>query len=385
MKKLYQLHLLTSALRIIGDAIESVALPWSLLNSTSSLLSIGGFALFSHLPWVILPPILGRTLDRTKKKVRVAFLALLLQGVLVLVIIPLSSNLIAFYLIISGISALDILHRYYGLSLIASMTLKEEELQRLNSTLATVENVTSLVAFPIAGFLSLKLGIEAMAIDSLLLIIGALSLVPFLNLEVGKKRAESHETVKFNRKLVFGILTAVLVFNFALGSARIFIFSNLRRIKEGELLYGVLKSVTTFGSLIGVSALAYITHRKSVGVSRSLLLGVVLQSLALAMLGFPVLAVLSVSVFILGLGGELLNVSFDSIMQKYVPLERLGTIRGIFDVVATLIIPISQILVAWLIEGGAPQEVLSLSLGALAIASGLWIYRVIRIFNISTY
>ncbi|MFA4646082.1 MFS transporter [Pyrococcus kukulkanii] len=378
MKKLYELHLLTSALRIVGDAIESVALPWSLLNRTNSLLSIGGFALFSHLPWVILPPILGRTLDKTKRKVKVAFLALLLQGALALAIIPLSSNLIAFYLIISGISALDILHRYYGLSLIASMTLREEELQRLNSTLATVGNITSLIAFPLAGFLSLKLGIKAMAIDSLLLTIGALSLIPFLNLEVGKREAESHETVKFNRKLVFGILTAVLVFNFALGSARIFIFSNLRRIKEGELLYGVLKSVTTLGSLIGVSALAYITHRRSVGVSRPLLLGVVLQSLALAMLGFPMLAVLSLSVFILGLGGEMLNVSLDSIMQKYVPLEKLGTIRGIFDAIATLIIPISQILVAWLIEGGVPQEVLSLSLGALAIASGIWMYRIIK-------
>ncbi|RLF89214.1 MFS transporter [Thermococci archaeon] len=378
MKKLYELHLITSALRIVGDAIESVALPWSLLNRTNSLLSIGGFALFSHLPWVILPPILGRTLDKTKRKVRVAFLALLLQGALALAIIPLSSNLVAFYLIISGISALDILHRYYGLSLIASMTLREEELQRLNSTLATVGNVTSLIAFPLAGFLSLKLGIKAMAIDSLLLTIGALSLIPFLNLEVGKREAESHETVKFNRKLVFGILTAVLVFNFALGSARIFIFSNLRRIKEGELLYGVLKSVTTLGSLIGVSALAYITHRRSVGVSRPLLLGVVLQSLALAMLGFPMLAVLSLSVFILGLGGEILNVSLDSIMQKYVPLEKLGTIRGIFDAIATLIIPISQILVAWLIEGGVPQEVLSLSLGALAIASGTWMYREIK-------
>ena len=378
MKKLYELHLLTSALRIVGDTIESVALPWSLLNRTNSLLSIGGFALFSHLPWVILPPILGRTLDKTKRKVRVAFLALLLQGALALAIIPLSSNLVAFYLIISGISALDILQRYYGLSLIASMTLREEELQRLNSTLATVGNVTSLIAFPLAGFLSLKLGIKAMAIDSLLLTVGALSLIPFLNLEVGKREAESHETVKFNRKLVFGILTAVLVFNFALGSARIFIFSNLRRIKEGELLYGVLKSVTTLGSLIGVSALAYITHRRSVGVSRPLLLGVVLQSLALAMLGFPMLAVLSLSVFILGLGGEMLNVSLDSIMQKYVPLEKLGTIRGIFDAIATLIIPISQILVAWLIEGGVPQEVLSLSLGALAIASGTWMYREIK-------
>ena len=122
-RRFYHLHLLTSALRTAGDTIESVALPWSLLNSTDSLLSIGGYALFTHLPWVILPPILGRTLDRTEKKVRLAFLALLLQAFLAVLIIPLSSNVWAFYLVVSGISALDILHRYYGFSLVATMTL----------------------------------------------------------------------------------------------------------------------------------------------------------------------------------------------------------------------------------------------------------------------
>ncbi|WP_253910307.1 hypothetical protein [Thermococcus sp. 101 C5] len=74
-RRLYRLHLLTSALRVAGDAIESVALPWSLLQSTGSLLSIGGFVLFTHLPWVLLPPVLGLTLDRTTKKVRLAFLS----------------------------------------------------------------------------------------------------------------------------------------------------------------------------------------------------------------------------------------------------------------------------------------------------------------------
>ncbi len=90
---LYSLHLLTSALRTAGDAIESVALPWSVLQSTGSLLSIGGFALFTHLPWVILPPLLGRTLDKTRKRVRLAFSALLLQSALAVVIVPFSSNI----------------------------------------------------------------------------------------------------------------------------------------------------------------------------------------------------------------------------------------------------------------------------------------------------
>jgi len=179
-RTLYRLYLLTSSLRTVGDAVESVALPWGVLQSTGSLLSIGGFALFSHLPWVVLPPLLGRALDRTAKKVRLAFLALLLQSALAVLIIPLSSNLWAFYLIVSGISALDILHRYYGFSLVASMTLDPSELQSLNAKLATVGNAVSLVAFPLAGFLSYRFGIKAMLLDAVLLLVGALALVPYL-------------------------------------------------------------------------------------------------------------------------------------------------------------------------------------------------------------
>ncbi len=151
-RRLYRLHLLTSALRTAGDAIESVALPWNLLNNTGSLVSIGGFALFTHLPWVILPPIFGRTLDRTGKKVRLAFLALPLQAFLAVAIVPLSSNLWAFYLVVSGISALDILHRYYGFSLIATMTLEESKLQGLNARLATVGKRSRWSRFPSRGF-----------------------------------------------------------------------------------------------------------------------------------------------------------------------------------------------------------------------------------------
>lgn len=122
-RRLYRLHLFTSGLRVFGDAIETVALPWGLLKATNSLLSVGGYALFTHLPWVLLPPLLGRTLDRTTKKVRPAFLALLIQSFLAVLIVPISSNIWAFYLIVSGISALDILHHYYGFSLVASMSL----------------------------------------------------------------------------------------------------------------------------------------------------------------------------------------------------------------------------------------------------------------------
>ncbi|GAB6134729.1 MFS transporter [Thermococcus prieurii] len=360
-RTLYRLQLLTSALRTAGDAIESVALPWGVLQSTGSLLSIGGFALFSHLPWVILPPLLGRTLDRTARKVRLAFLALILQSILAVLIIPLSSNVTAFYLIVSGISALDILHRYYGFSLVASMTLEPSELQSLNAKLATVGNAVSLMVFPLAGFLSYRFGIKAMLLDAVLLLVGALALVPYLNVEVRGEGGEpplesSSGRATIERRLVIGVLASVLLFNFALGSFRIFVFAALKGLSAGEFIYGVLQSLTTVGSLAAVVIIALLAKKSGVGLKRPLMAGMLLQSIALLIVGVPAVIALFPAVLILGFGGELLNVSFDSLMQRFIPLESLGTARGLFDALATLVIPLSQLTFAWLIETGTGSK-----------------------------
>ena len=374
-RRLYNLHLLTSALRTAGDAIESVALPWSLLNSTGSLVSIGGYALFTHLPWVILPPLLGRTLDRTTKKVRLAFIALLLQAFLAVAIVPLSSNLWAFYLTVSGISALDILHRYYGFSLIATITLEENELQGLNARLATVGNTVSLVAFPIAGVLVYRFGVKAMLLDTVLLLIGAMTLLPYLDLELIPERAGETKAGRkppvLSGKLVIGVLASVLLFNFALGSFRIFVFASLRTSGKGEVLYGVLQSLTTAGSLVAVVGLAYLAGRKQTGVERPLIVGMLLQSLALLLVGFPLIPALIFAVLFVGFGGELLNVSFDSLMQKVIPLESLGTTRGIFDALATLVIPLSQLVFAWGIERSGKIQGLTVPAFLMAIVASL--------------
>jgi len=92
--------------------------------------------------------------------------------------------------------------------------------------------------------------------------------------------------------------------------------------------------------------------------------GMLLQSLALLIVGVPAVMVLFPAVLILGFGGELLNVSFDSIMQRFIPLERLGTARGVFDALATLVIPLSQLTFAWLVETG---ECLNLGVGAFLL------------------
>lgn len=232
------------------------------------------------------------------------------------------------------------------------MTLHESELQRLSATKETVGETNSLLAYPLAGLLAYRFGIWSMLIDAALLLIGVLALIPYLNVDVKREEymEEKAKPAKISRKLVIGFMVTLLLFNFAIGSFRIFVFSLLRALEKGEVIYGLLQSLTTVGSLVAVLGITYFAHRRKLGIRRPLLAGMLLQSFALVLIGLPKVMALLPAVFVLGLGGALLNVSFDSLFQKVFPLERLGTFRGVFDALATLVIPISQLTFAWAIE-----------------------------------
>ncbi|WP_457752899.1 MFS transporter [Thermococcus sp.] len=373
--KLYTLLLITTVLRVTGDAIESIALPWHLLNQTSSLLNVAGYSFASMLPWVIFPPLMGRILDKTEKKVRLAFLALFIQSFFALTIIKFASNIWAFYVLISLISALDVLHRYFGFTLIASMTLEESELQKLNAKVQTVGEVTSLLAFPIVGYLAYLFGVRLMLLDAVSLLIGALLLIPYINIPVKQEKTIKEESksvqLEVSRRVIFGGIALVLLFNFAIAPARIFVFSALKNLTRGEVIYGLLNSVGTLGSLTGAIGITLFAHKRKIGISKPLFIGIVLQSFAVLLLGLPSLVSLFFGILLLGLGWQILNISFDSLFQKIIPLEKLGSYRGVFDALATLIIPLSQLTFAWLIEHGVGVSMLAVGVFGLGIFSAV--------------
>ena len=372
-QRLYVLLLLTTMLRIIGDAVESIALPWHLLNETTSLLNVAGYSLASMLPWVIAPPLMGRFLDRTEKKVRLAFIALFIQSFFALAIIKFASNIWAFYVLISLISALDVLHRYFGFTLIASMTLEDSDLQKLNAKLQTIGEVTSLLVFPIVGYLAYLFGVRLMLLDAISLLTGALLLIPYINIPVKREKTIEGEgksvQLEVSRRVIFAGIALVLLFNFAIAPARIFVFSALKNLTRGEVIYGLLNSVGTLGSLTGAIGITLFAHKRKIGISKPLFIGRVLQSFAVLLLGLPSLGLLFAGILLLNFGGQILNISFDSLFQRIIPLEKLGTYRGIFDALATLIIPLSQLTFAWLIEQGVGVSMLAVGVSGLGVLS----------------
>ncbi len=380
--KLYTLLLVTTVLRVIGDAIENIALPWHLLNQTSSLLSVAGYSFASMLPWVIFPPLMGRFLDKTEKKVRLAFIALFIQSFFALAIIKSASNIWAFYVLISLISALDILHRYFGFTLIASMTLEESELQKLNAKVQTVGEVTSLLVFPIVGYLAYLFGVKLMLLDAIFLLIGALLLIPYVNIPVKQEKTIEGESksvqLEVSHRVIFGGIALVLLFNFAIAPARIFVFSALKNLTRGEVIYGLLNSVGTLGSLAGAIGMTLFAHKRKIGISKPLFIGMTIESFAVLLLGLPSLILLFAGILLLYLGYQIINISFDSLFQRIIPLEKLGTYKGIFDALATLIIPLSQLTFAWLIEHDVGVSMLAVGVFGFGVLSTVGFFILIQ-------
>lgn len=159
-----------------------------------------------------------------------------------------------------------------------------KELQGLNATLSLVGNVVSLVTFPIAGALAYRFGVKAMLLDAMLLAVGAACMLPYLGIEITSVQAKEERTTcltpSFTRRLILGVLASLLLFNFALGSFRIFVFARLKKCATAEFLYGIMESLTTLGGLIGVGIIVYLAHRKEAGAVKPLLLGMVFQSIA---------------------------------------------------------------------------------------------------------
>ncbi|ACS90131.1 MULTISPECIES: MFS transporter [Thermococcus] len=381
-QRIYFLLLLTTVLRTIGDAIENIALPWHLLDETASLLSVAGYSLASMLPWVIAPPLMGRFLDKTEKKVRLAFIALFIQSFLALATIKFASNIWAFYILISLISALDVLHRYFGFTLIASMTLEESELQKLNAKVQTVGEATSLLVFPIVGYLAYLFGVRLMLLDAVFLLIGALLLIPYINIPVRQEERIEYESksaqFEVSRRIVFVGIALVLLFNFAIAPARIFVFSALNDVAIGEIVYGLLNSVGTLGSLIGAAGIAIFARKYKIGISKPLVIGMLLESLAILILGLHSLLLLFAGILILNFGRQILNISFDSLFQRVIPLEKLGTYKGVFDALATLIIPLSQLSFAWLIEQGINVSILAVGVFGLGVLTAVGFFILIN-------
>ncbi len=417
----------TTILRTMGDAVESIAFPWEMLDVTAQLTTVAGISVALMLPWLFLPPFLGKFIDNIRNKALATALATIIQSLCIIIIVivfflvrnhkvPSLLGILTLYVLMAIVSSMDIFHDYFTFITIPMIVSNknESQLQKYNTALKISSGITSFIIYPIIGYGFVILGIYVLGIDVFFLLIAAAFLLfhhrahpfskksnhcrpneEFLPLEAPRKnliipgRKSSWKELLLKTPLLASFLS-IPAFNFALGALNVMIIGYLNgRSSNPPFLHGIILSVETVGFLIGGTLLA--TIFKKISVEKSMVIAMCGESLVLIFLGFllfnepkiqlmnlPFLGILAAWT-VYSLSSILLSVSGSSFVQKYGNVEQLGTIRGLFDVLATTPILFSKLAVAMLVDNASiPISLLSLSLGLLAMMSTMLFFIIVR-------
>ena len=365
--------------RDFGDSLEAIVLPWSVLSMFKSILGAAAVFAIQSLPWVAIPAVAGYLIDVTSRRKLVSVFAVVTQvaALVVITLIPQKPPLgfivaTTLFTLILVVSVCDNLINYFVTVSIPKLVGRDEvKLQEINSKLSIASRTARVLGFVIAGPLTYFLGLKALVIDAAVL---TASLIPLTLLTPWTKLARTAAEVRSELnspkvstplpKFVKYLFIAVIPFNYAVGSWRIFIINSLSKLpdKLGSISYSLVNTSLILTSLLGsVIILKYV---RRYGPKEFIKVGLIGESIFVALLIIPSLVTTSfitltttalTIVSLLGLMDPLINVSLNSIFQSRIKEEILGRVRGYFDSIATLAITASELMTAYLIQYVTPN------------------------------
>ncbi len=421
--------LVTTILRTMGDAVESIAFPWNMLETTTRLTTVAGVSIALMVPWIFLPPFIGKFIDRIRNKSLATSLASIIQSFCIILIIVLflmarDANtipvfmILALYMLMAIVSSMDIFHDYFTFIMIPTITKKKEDsqLQKYNTMLKLSSGITSILIYPIIGWSFTIIGTYILGTDVFFLLTAASFLlfhhfVQFSSNDSESNRqldesSESRELVNSNHAIqdtewkhlllntpLLASLLSLPTFNFALGAVTVIIIGYLNKhARDPPFLHGIILSVETIGFLISGSLL--ITVFRRIPVEKTIILAMIGQSTILIGLGIMLLdnpSIQMTNIPFLGIlmlwiiyssSSLLLNVSGSSFVQKHGTANQLGTVRGLFDILATTPILLSKLVVAFLIDNAVISiPLMSMLLGLLAMMSAGVFYIIVKMME----
>ncbi len=384
----FKVLVLLNAVRVFGDSIESVVIPWTALKTLNSLLGAAGVFAIQSAPWILMPLVAGSLMDRASGKAAAS--ALTLQVALLVTLVatgPPSTPLTAlvFYGLILAVSALDNITAYLPLKALPAMlgTTDEKALQKGNAVVGASERVARIAGFITAAPLAMVLGLRALLVDAAMLTV-AVVVAALLTPSIFKTRYVVGTTPTGNGavdpagrvpRFLWWLILSVVAFNFAVGPWRVFLLDTLGAAGSiGEASYAIASATLP---LAGVVASLIIAREAGAlgkeGPTRQFVVGCLVETAFIASLTLLYFVQVPHVIFlapalttIMGFGDPLINVSLHTIFQSRVKYAILGRVRGLFDAVATATIMVSELITAYLLQQGVAAT-LPLTYSVLAL------------------
>ena len=343
-----------------GDSLDAVAYSWIMYEITGNEALMAVILGINYIPTVILQPIAGTLIDRLKKK-NVMVLADMGRGVVVIATILLyaggqlnSYMLIALTLCTSTLEAF----RVPTAGAFVPIVLEKECYKIGKAAHYSIQRAMELVGYMVVGGLIAIIGAEGVLwIDVMTFVISAVIL---LLIRDGEKLNRS-QTVKKNvvqdfkdglgfvakNKTLQAVFLIGLMINFCIMPLTVFQTPYVSDyLDAGPEMLSAVKILMVVGMMAGSAVMPKIkVSAGKLAIIAGIVMGVSLLEIAAApsiVQIFARYAVLTMGMFLIGLGGGILNVVVGSSFLTLVPKEMFGRISGLVNAIMVASMPVSS-------------------------------------------
>ena len=340
-----------------GNQLTSLAVPWFVLETTGSASKTGLIAAVTLLPAILATFFGGTIVDRVQRK-QLAIGADIISG-LTIVAVP-------FFYTTSGLSFVGLMALMFlgaifdgpgftarNAMLPALADRAGIPLEQVNSRFGVIGSATALFGAPIAGLLIAVMGAaNVLWLNAATFAISILLMAIFVPpSEVAEPTGNSFVSdVREGMAFIFGhrallqlalLATAVNFLISPLFGVAIPYFANT--VYESSTNLGLMMGSLGFGGLLG--SLAY--GKVALRWSRHSILILTLASFSIPiwiMALQPVVAVMCLLIFVMGLGAGLVNPMVSTMMQLITPTNMLGRVMGTLGSTSMLATPLGLLL-----------------------------------------
>ncbi|HEX7306744.1 MFS transporter [Lentzea sp.] len=348
---------------LLGSSMAPVALAFAVLNTSGRLSDLGVVLAAQMVPQLALLVVGGAVADRVSRRAVLVATNLgagLAQGAIAAVLLTGQYRLV---LVACLAFLLGVIEAFASPALrgIVPELVREEDLQKANSLLATARNAVKIFGPVVAGLLVVGVGPGwAIAVDAVSFLVAAAFLARLpLKTVVKAKRSRLLADIRdgwteFRRvPWVWTMTLSFCVINLVNTGPWLVLGPSLTKERSGEAAWGLVLSARAIGLLVMsvIVVKLVVRHPLRLGTTAG-----AAGSLGLIALGLGFDAPwLMASAFVAGLGFTVAGIMWETSLQQHVPREALSRVASYDDLLSYAAIPLSQLLVgpAAALWGGA--------------------------------
>jgi MFS family permease len=342
----------------LGDQVYSIAIMWYVMLVTGSTIQMGISLIFTQVPVLIFSTFAGVIADRANRK-RILIICDVISSILIgsVFIISLNNKLsISAIYIISFLTSSTGAFFSPSISAVIQSIVKREDLPKANSMNKITSSIYGMVGPSIAGILIALVGVKILfLINSISFLVSALCEV-FVAVPIVTAEDRTIETNLFNKflkdakegflyckkiKVIFYfMIIAGCIDNFLTAPLNIYIpIYSSKILKLNSSAYGIFMGVLAVGGIFSSILFPFISKKGN--LYHKLTAAVIGEGLFMMTFGLSKNFVeVLISLALIGFSNAMANINLNLLMQLLVPNRIMGRVGSIFNVMATITIPL---------------------------------------------